>query len=157
MRVIKKPTRSPRANAFTARFVRTLRRERLDHLPIHGERHLRKALTSYEHHFNHHRPHQGRSFRLPLHDPSEVMININHPDPPPKGRYRTDRRVPQSNLTTQQTPSSATVSAFRHRTGVQPFGDLEVGAHLYRIFPELEITSRSGLRGALSRPDGQSA
>ncbi|MFI6175581.1 hypothetical protein ACIA8R_08590 [Nonomuraea sp. NPDC051191] len=30
----------------------TLRRDCLDHLLIHGERHLRKVLTEHEHHFN---------------------------------------------------------------------------------------------------------
>ncbi|MFC4014931.1 integrase core domain-containing protein [Nonomuraea purpurea] len=73
VRVIKTPVRSPRANAFAERFVGTLRRECLDHLLIYGERHLRKVLTEYEHHFNHHRPRQGRSLRPPLHDPSEVI------------------------------------------------------------------------------------
>ncbi|MEV4365975.1 integrase core domain-containing protein [Nonomuraea sp. NPDC049637] len=73
VRVIKTPIRSPRANAFAERFVGTLRRECLDHLLIHGERHLRKVLTEYEHHYNQHRPHQSRSLRSPLHDPSEVI------------------------------------------------------------------------------------
>ncbi|MGV9386686.1 integrase core domain-containing protein [Nonomuraea sp. NPDC003707] len=73
VRVIKTPVRSPQANAFAERFVGTLRRECLDHLLIHGERHLRKVLTEYEHHFNHHRPHQGRSLRPPLHDPSQMI------------------------------------------------------------------------------------
>ncbi|WP_218136369.1 integrase core domain-containing protein [Nonomuraea jiangxiensis] len=73
VRVIKTPVRSPRANAFAERFVGTLRRECLDQLLIHGDRHLRKVLTEYEHHFNHHRPHQGRSLRHPLHDPSQMI------------------------------------------------------------------------------------
>jgi putative transposase len=73
VRVIKTPVRSPRANTFAERFVGALRRECLDHLLIHGERHLRKVLAEYKHHFNHHRPHQGRSLRPPLHDPSEVI------------------------------------------------------------------------------------
>lgn len=73
VRVIKTPVRSPRANAFAERFVGTLRRECLDHLLVHGERHLRKVLAEYEHHFNHHRPHQGRSLRPPLHGPSKVI------------------------------------------------------------------------------------
>ncbi|MEV4399988.1 integrase core domain-containing protein [Nonomuraea sp. NPDC049607] len=73
VRVIKTPVRSPRANAFAERFVGTLRRECLDHLLIHGERHLRTVLAEYEHHFNHHRPHQGRSLLPPLHDPSKAI------------------------------------------------------------------------------------
>ncbi|MEV4250985.1 integrase core domain-containing protein [Streptosporangium canum] len=73
VRVIKTPLRSPQANAFAERFVGTLRRECLDHLLIYGERHLRTILAEYERHFNHHRPHQGRSLRPPLRDPTEMI------------------------------------------------------------------------------------
>jgi hypothetical protein len=73
VRIIKTPVRSLRANAFAERFVGTLRRECLDHLLIYGERNLRSVLAEYERHFNDHRPHQGRSLRPPLHDPSEVI------------------------------------------------------------------------------------
>ncbi|MFI7108049.1 integrase core domain-containing protein [Nonomuraea sp. NPDC050227] len=73
VRVIKTPVRSPRANAFVERFLGTLRPECLDHLLIHGERYLRKVLAEYEHYFNHHRPHQGRSPRPLLHDPRKVV------------------------------------------------------------------------------------
>jgi transposase InsO family protein len=73
VRIIKTPVRSPRANAFAERFVGTLRRECLDHMLIYGERHLRTVLAEYERHYNEHRPHQGRSLRPPLHDPSEVI------------------------------------------------------------------------------------
>jgi hypothetical protein len=45
-RVTKTPVRSPRANSFTERYVGTLRRECLDHLLIHGERHLRRSWPS---------------------------------------------------------------------------------------------------------------
>jgi putative transposase len=57
MRVIKTPVRSLRANSCTERFVRTLRRECLDHMLILGERHLRKVLAEYAPHYNGHRPH----------------------------------------------------------------------------------------------------
>ena len=55
-RIIKTPVRSPRANSLAERYVGTLRRECLDYLLIHGERHLRKILTEYERHYNDHRP-----------------------------------------------------------------------------------------------------
>ena len=46
VRIIKTPVRSPRANSFAERYVGTLRRECLDHLLIHGERHLRAGRYS---------------------------------------------------------------------------------------------------------------
>ncbi len=50
----------------------TLRRECLDHRLIHGERHLRTVLAEFESHYNHHRPHRGRSFHPPVHNPGEL-------------------------------------------------------------------------------------
>jgi putative transposase len=73
VRVIKTPVRSPRANSFAVRYVGTLRRECLDHLLIHGERHLRTVLAEFESHYNHHRPHRGRSLHPSAHDPGEVI------------------------------------------------------------------------------------
>jgi putative transposase len=73
VRIIKTPIRSPRANSYAERYVGTLRRECLDHLLIHGERHLRTVLAEFENHYNHHRPHRGRSLHPPLHNPGEVI------------------------------------------------------------------------------------
>ena len=73
VRIIKTPVRSPRANSFAERYVGTLRRECLDDLLIHGERHLRTVLAEFESHYNHHRPHRGRSLHPPVHDPSEAI------------------------------------------------------------------------------------
>jgi hypothetical protein len=44
VRVICTPIRAPKANAFAERFVRTVRSESLDHVPICGRRHLDWAL-----------------------------------------------------------------------------------------------------------------
>jgi putative transposase len=73
MRIIKTPLRSPRANSFAERYVGTLRRECLDHLLIHGERHLRQILAEYSQHYNMHRPHQSREQRPPLHEPGQTI------------------------------------------------------------------------------------
>ena len=65
IRIIKTPTRSPRANSIAERLVGTLRRECLDHLLVHGEQHLRKVLAEYARHYNVHRPtrHVARDLR----------------------------------------------------------------------------------------------
>ena len=70
--IVKTPPRIPRANSNAERYVRTLRRECLDHLLIHGERRLR-VLTEYAQHYNDHRPHQAQEQRPPLHEPGEVI------------------------------------------------------------------------------------
>jgi putative transposase len=71
VRIIKTPVRSPRANSFAERYIGTLRRECLDHLLIHGERHLRQILAEYARHYNEHRPHQSREQRPPSHEPGQ--------------------------------------------------------------------------------------
>jgi transposase InsO family protein len=79
VRIIKTPVRSPRANSYAERYVGTLRRECLDHLLIHGERHLRQVLAEYAQHYNEHRPHQSRGQRPPLHQidrPADMTARI---------------------------------------------------------------------------------
>ena len=61
VRIIKTPVRSPRANSFAERYVGTLRRECLDHLLIHGERHLRTVLAEFESHYHYHYNHHRRT------------------------------------------------------------------------------------------------
>jgi putative transposase len=73
MRIIKTPVRSPRANSYAERFAGTLRRERLDHVLILGEQHLREVLAEYARHYNGHRPHQGLQQEPPLRDPGHVV------------------------------------------------------------------------------------
>ncbi|MEU4445459.1 integrase core domain-containing protein [Actinosynnema sp. NPDC050801] len=47
-------------NAHCERVIGTIRREALDHILITGESHARHVLTTYEDHYNRHRPHQAR-------------------------------------------------------------------------------------------------
>jgi len=63
--ILKTPFRTPNANAFAERFVRTVRSECLDHLLIVNEPHLEGVLRSYACHYNGHRPHQGLSQEIP--------------------------------------------------------------------------------------------
>jgi transposase InsO family protein len=64
-RVIKIRPRSPRANAYAERWVRTARSECTDRMLIFGERHLRTVLTEYAAHYNRHRPHRSLDLRAP--------------------------------------------------------------------------------------------
>jgi transposase InsO family protein len=65
VRVIRTPIRSPKANAFAERFVKTVRRECLDHLLIFEGRHLQRTLREYLRHYNEERPHRGLSLETP--------------------------------------------------------------------------------------------
>lgn len=57
--IIKTPMRSPRANAFAERFVRTARSECLDHLLVFSRRHLEAILVEYLCHYNQARSHRS--------------------------------------------------------------------------------------------------
>lgn len=65
IRIIQTPIRTPVANAYAERFVRTVRRECLDWLVIRNERHLHHVLREYLEHYNYERPHRGRGLRAP--------------------------------------------------------------------------------------------
>jgi putative transposase len=63
--LVKIPPRSPQANAYAERWVRTVRAELTDRMLITGPRHLRAVLDEYVAHYNLHRPHRGRNLRPP--------------------------------------------------------------------------------------------
>ena len=65
--VVKIPPRSPNLNPICARFLRSVRRECLDHVVIFSQRQLRGILRKYtETCFNRARPHQGLGQRVPV-------------------------------------------------------------------------------------------
>jgi putative transposase len=65
---VKIPPRSPRANAFSERFVRTARAECSDRMPIFGQRHMSTVRAEYARHYNGRRPHRGRELSPPTPD-----------------------------------------------------------------------------------------
>jgi putative transposase len=71
MRVVQTPVRAPTANAFAERWVGTVRRECLDRLLIASERHLRRVLHQFTHHYNTARPHRALQLHPPHGPPPE--------------------------------------------------------------------------------------
>jgi transposase InsO family protein len=65
IRVIRTPIRSPRANAYAERWVRTVRTEWLDKILILGRGHLERVLREYAGHYNRQRPHRGIALGVP--------------------------------------------------------------------------------------------
>jgi transposase InsO family protein len=65
-RVVHTPVRSPRADAFAERFVRTARAECLDWALIRTEGHLDRVLREFVGHYNHERPHRGTDLEEPV-------------------------------------------------------------------------------------------
>jgi transposase InsO family protein len=63
---IRTPVRSPRANAYAERFVRTIREECLDHLLVVSRQHLESVLDKYVQHYNQARPQRGLHLGQPI-------------------------------------------------------------------------------------------
>ena len=82
IRMLTSPPRAPRANAICERMIGTLRRELLDRVLIINERHLRRILTVYLHHFNTARPHRTLGQLAPAHTETGPPQVINLADYP---------------------------------------------------------------------------
>ena len=64
IRVIRLPVRSPNLNAFTERFVRSIKEECLSRMIFVRQASLRHAITQYMSHYHGERNHQGLGNRL---------------------------------------------------------------------------------------------
>lgn len=87
---IRIPPRAPKANAFTERWVPTLRHELLHRTIIWNEPQLRRLLNEYITHYNTHRPHQSLHQRAP--DDGDDIIAIS-PDQPIRRHTTCDELV----------------------------------------------------------------
>src|SRR5258708_22870583 len=79
--IVKTPPRTPRANCYAERWVRTVRSERTDRMLIYGEWHPRSVLGAFAGHYNGPRPHQSRP-HLPPDQGHQLTPPLDIPSPP---------------------------------------------------------------------------
>ena len=72
------PVRAPQANAIAERVIRTIRQERLDHVIVINERHLRRLLGEFVPYDTRSRPHRS----LDLEPPDGFRVRVRPPGAP---------------------------------------------------------------------------
>ena len=100
IRILTSPPRAPRANAICERMIGTLRRELLDRILIVNERHLRRILSTYLHHFNTARPHRTLGQLAPAQAETHSPHVINLAD------HKVRRRPILNGLTSEYQPAA---------------------------------------------------
>jgi len=84
VRTLKMPKQSPNLNAYSERFVQTVKNECTDKMIFFGQKHLRHVLTEFVTHYHEERPHQGLGNR---------RIIQSTLAPPTKGRIHCRERL----------------------------------------------------------------
>ncbi|MDW6057366.1 integrase core domain-containing protein [Streptomyces sp. FXJ1.4098] len=96
--VAKIPPHSPNCNPHAERFIHSAREECTARVLLFDRGHAEKILHDYAHHFNNHRPHQGRDQLAPTDNPNAIPP-ARSPDQTPTSHRRPHQRVPPSQLT----------------------------------------------------------
>jgi transposase InsO family protein len=78
VRVLRRPARAPKANAYCERLVGSIRRECLDFMIPLGEKHLRRILAEWVTHYNQGRPHLSLGPGIP--EPAAVFLPLQDHD-----------------------------------------------------------------------------
>jgi len=72
--ITRTPWRTPKANGYAERWIRTVRAECLDRVMVLGARHLERLLATYVKHYNEERPHRGLGLRPPGGSPPFTVL-----------------------------------------------------------------------------------